>query len=67
MLFILNANKAQQDGVIAHAFGEYWKNTITKGKGLTTTATPTKHVMRTAASANWNAATVVKIRGYFRR
>lgn len=33
MLFILNGNKAQQDGVIAHAFGEYWKNTITKGKG----------------------------------
>lgn len=33
MLFILNGNKAQQDGVIAHAFGEYWKHTITKGKG----------------------------------
>ncbi|AVX36248.1 YagK/YfjJ domain-containing protein [Yersinia massiliensis] len=34
MLFILNGNKAQQDGVIAHAFGEYWKHTITKGKGI---------------------------------
>ncbi|HIG9762273.1 TPA: YagK/YfjJ domain-containing protein [Escherichia coli] len=34
MLFILNGNKAQQDGVIAHTFGEYWKNTITKGKGI---------------------------------
>ncbi|EOT7379077.1 TPA: inovirus-type Gp2 protein [Enterobacter cloacae] len=34
MLFILNGNKAQQDGVIAHAFGEYWKDTITKGKGI---------------------------------
>ncbi|WOJ30902.1 inovirus-type Gp2 protein [Citrobacter koseri] len=34
MLFILNGNKAQQDGVIAHAFGEYWKGTITKGKGI---------------------------------
>ena len=34
MLFLLNGNKAQQDGVIAHAFGEYWKNTITKGKGM---------------------------------
>lgn len=34
MLFILNGNKAQQDGVIAQAFGEYWKHTITKGKGI---------------------------------
>ncbi|EKS7108837.1 YagK/YfjJ domain-containing protein [Enterobacter ludwigii] len=34
MLFILNGNKAQQDGVIAHAFGKYWKDTITKGKGI---------------------------------
>lgn len=34
MLFILNGNKAQQDGTIAHNFGEYWKNTITKGKGI---------------------------------
>ena len=34
MLFILNGNKAQQDGVIAHAFGRYWKHTITKGKGI---------------------------------
>lgn len=34
MLFLLNGNKAQQDGVIAHAFGKYWKDTITKGKGL---------------------------------
>lgn len=34
MLFLLNGNKAQQDGTIAHAFGEYWKNTITKGKGI---------------------------------
>ena len=34
MLFILNGNKAQQDGVIAHAIGEYWKHTITKGKGI---------------------------------
>lgn len=34
MLFILNGNKAQQDGVIAHAFGEYWKHTITQGKGI---------------------------------
>jgi len=34
MLFILNGNKAQQDGVIANAFGEYWKHTITKGKGI---------------------------------
>ncbi|ECW1185988.1 inovirus-type Gp2 protein [Salmonella enterica] len=34
MLFILNGNKAPQDGVIAHTFGEYWKHTITKGKGI---------------------------------
>ncbi|MEG0869298.1 MAG: inovirus-type Gp2 protein [Hafnia sp.] len=34
MLFLLNGNKAQQDGVIAHAFGKYWKDTITKGKGI---------------------------------
>lgn len=34
MLFLLNGNKAQQDGVIAHAFGEYWKHTITQGKGI---------------------------------
>ncbi|MBJ9236736.1 inovirus-type Gp2 protein [Citrobacter koseri] len=34
MLFILNGNKAQQDGVIAHAFGKYWKDTITRGKGI---------------------------------
>lgn len=34
MLFILNGNKAQQDGVIAHAFGRYWNETITKGKGM---------------------------------
>ncbi|MED5704578.1 inovirus-type Gp2 protein, partial [Enterobacter hormaechei] len=30
MLFILNGNKAQQDGVIAHAFGKYWNETITQ-------------------------------------
>lgn len=34
MLFLLNGNKVQQDGTIAHAFGEYWKNIITKGKGI---------------------------------
>lgn len=52
MLFILNGNKAQQDGVIAHAFGRYWNETITKVKACSTTATLTKSVMRTAASAN---------------
>ena len=34
MLFILNGNKAQQDGVIANAFGKYWNETITQGKGM---------------------------------
>jgi len=34
MLFLLNGNNTQQDGTIAHAFGEYWKNIITKGNGI---------------------------------
>ncbi|AIX56424.1 TPA: inovirus-type Gp2 protein [Enterobacter kobei] len=33
MLFVLNGHKAQQDVSLARAFGEYWKDTITEGKG----------------------------------
>ncbi|MGJ0637602.1 YagK/YfjJ domain-containing protein [Xenorhabdus bovienii] len=33
MLFLLNGHKAQQDVNLARAFGEYWKNVITEGKG----------------------------------
>lgn len=34
VLFFLNGKHAQQDANIARAFGEYWKKTITEGKGI---------------------------------
>jgi hypothetical protein len=34
VLFFLNGKHAQQDVNIARAFGEYWKTTITEGKGI---------------------------------
>lgn len=34
ILFFLNGKHAQQDANIARAFGEYWKKTITEGKGI---------------------------------
>lgn len=34
VLFFLNGKHAQQDTNIARAFGEYWRDVITKGKGI---------------------------------